>query len=517
MTRVLRSFFCDSFPHSIVGACLLVALTVFGGSTVSAHSPVVDAALTDWCLGAASTTRVEDSGATLTCGNCSVATNRACRVATDCPAGNTCVNPNTKSELVWWDDRTDGAVNDLGTVAITSDNTNLYVAAGLWVDPDPVSLPFGQVALDFRPGGLTVWHDPNNQLKDPGYCSVSTDRGCTETADCNFCSAESEPPPSTRPRTCGSGCSPLIPGNVCVTGQTCVDLGLGGLKKNLGVFANPARQADYLLVFDFSLWLVGAGDAVLLMEPDPTPGAPTPWRAVQNASCTPSGVCDFAPAVNPGASGGSGGPPGSIEVAIPWSAFGCTGCPAACVCPGFGPGQDFKYTMTISRGNLTLDFKPDGAFEDALSERVAGATTTSPSSCAAGGRTNTLCELADGSTDAFIPAAAASGGRVPKLTARKGIAPSITLDWDPSCAAGDTDYEVYEGTLGSWYSHVAVPGLCTTGGARTATFNAGAGNRYYLVVPSNGTIEGSYGSSTALAQRPAAVPACKSQSLGTCP
>ena len=43
-----------------------------------------------------------------------------------------------------------GAVNDLATVAITQDNTNLYIAAELWVDPDPVSLPFGEVGIDFR-------------------------------------------------------------------------------------------------------------------------------------------------------------------------------------------------------------------------------------------------------------------------------------------------------------------------------------------------------------------------------
>jgi hypothetical protein len=34
---------------------------------------------------------------------------------------------------------------------MTSDGTNLYVGAELWVDPDPASLPFGEIALDWKP------------------------------------------------------------------------------------------------------------------------------------------------------------------------------------------------------------------------------------------------------------------------------------------------------------------------------------------------------------------------------
>jgi hypothetical protein len=73
--------------------------------------------------------------------------------------------------------------------------------------------------------------------------------------------------------------------------------------------------------------------------------------------------------------------------------------------------------------------------------------------------------------------------------------PSITLTWPPSCSNADTDYEVYEGEIGAWYSHVspASGAVCSTGGATGATFDAGAGNRYYLVVPRDALIEGSYG------------------------
>jgi hypothetical protein len=109
-------------------------------------------------------------------------------------------------------------------------------------------------------------------------------------------------------------------------------------------------------------------------------------------------------------------------------------------------------------------------------------------------------------------------GRVPGDVAResplsvsKGA--GLVLAWSPSCA-GDTDYEVYEGTLGNFTSHLPV--MCTTGGAVTVTFVPGAGNKYYLVVPRTATREGSYGLVSAGAERPASTAACSPQELATC-
>ena len=129
---------------------LLISAAI--SSRVVASSPIVDSSLKDWCAGATSYTasgggRVEDSAAQLNCGTCSISTNLACKIPSDCPGGESCLTtgthgagiPNAKSETVWWDNRTDGAVNDLGTVVMTSDATNLYVGAELWVDPDPAS------------------------------------------------------------------------------------------------------------------------------------------------------------------------------------------------------------------------------------------------------------------------------------------------------------------------------------------------------------------------------------------
>jgi hypothetical protein len=69
---------------------------------------------------------------------------------------------------------------------------------------------------------------------------------------------------------------------------------------------------------------------------------------------------------------------------------------------------------------------------------------------------------------------------------------SITVNWTASCSAGAEDYGIYEGTLGSWYSHRQI--LCTDAGSDfTETFLPQAADSYYLVVPHNSVEEGAYG------------------------
>jgi hypothetical protein len=155
-----------------------------------------------------------------------------------------------------------------------------------------------------------------------------------------------------------------------------------------------------------------------------------------------------------------------------------------------------------------------------MSESVAMTTTSSTIGCPGMGAANTFCELANGSSDAFAPRSprlgheAAPGGRIVGLTLAKAAGSSFTLTWFPSCSTADTNYDVNEGTVGSWYSHVPVS--CATGGT-TATFSPAAGDRYYLVVPKTGTTEGSYGTNSTSAQRPVSASECVPQSLGTCP
>jgi hypothetical protein len=113
-------------------------------------------------------------------------------------------------------------------------------------------------------------------------------------------------------------------------------------------------------------------------------------------------------------------------------------------------------------------------------------------------------------------------GRVPDgaapdlpLTVTQAAGGQITLAWDTSCVAGDTDYEIYEGSVGAFYSHSMK--LCTTGGATTATFMPAPGDSYYLVVPRQAGREGSYGFDSAVVERPPGVPACLPQLILECP
>jgi hypothetical protein len=92
----------------------------------------------------------------------------------------------------------------------------------------------------------------------------------------------------------------------------------------------------------------------------------------------------------------------------------------------------------------------------------------------------------------------------------------ITLSWTASCAANDTDYSVYEGTIGNWYSHVSR--LCSTAGATSAILTPQPANAYYLIVPRNAAFEGIYGKASSGADIPQGGNACTAQQVGSaCP
>ena len=98
------------------------------------------------------------------------------------------------------------------------------------------------------------------------------------------------------------------------------------------------------------------------------------------------------------------------------------------------------------------------------------------------------------------------------LTLEKGPS-NIIFRWGASCRHVDNRYGLYEGTLGNFTSHV--PMSCTVF-ATSAGRVPGAGNRYYLVVPSEGTVEGSYGLDGDGNERPPSALACHPQSFDTC-
>jgi len=113
-------------------------------------------------------------------------------------------------------------------------------------------------------------------------------------------------------------------------------------------------------------------------------------------------------------------------------------------------------------------------------------------------------------------------GRVPEsgppLTLKKNTAtPShLDLNWGDSCGPDQTDFAIYEGTIGNWSSHTKK--LCSTGGALGATdVTPQAASSYYLVVALSPSQEGSYGKRSSGAEIPVGISTCRaSQSTEPC-
>jgi hypothetical protein len=118
---------------------------------------------------------------------------------------------------------------------------------------------------------------------------------------------------------------------------------------------------------------------------------------------------------------------------------------------------------------------------------------------------------------------AIAAGRVPDGASLPGpdvlkidrVGNQLVLSWGPSCLATDGDYEIYEGTLGSYESHQPI--ACSTNGDLTYTHAAPAASAYYLVVPANFRFEGSYGLESAGPERPVGATACLPRAIGACP
>ena len=95
------------------------------------------------------------------------------------------------------------------------------------------------------------------------------------------------------------------------------------------------------------------------------------------------------------------------------------------------------------------------------------------------------------------------------------ILPRISLSWGDSCHIDDTDYEIYEGTIGEYGSHVWK--YCSTAGALSQEFIIDPNtSKYYLVVPTNGEAEGSYGTDSQGIPRQRGPSACRPHSVAVC-
>jgi len=162
----------------------------------------------------------------------------------------------------------------------------------------------------------------------------------------------------------------------------------------------------------------------------------------------------------------------------------------------------FRFACVDTNGNGIVDIS-------VCSSWTNGTSSTCPniSGAAPGSGTRCACDV----LDTGVPFGA--GGRVAGLAlARSGA--NLSLTWSPSCSASDTDYAIYEGTLGSFTTHHSV--VCSTSGTTSATIGPSAGNAFYLVVPRTASKEGSYGRTSGGVERPAAASACVPQQPSGC-
>ncbi len=109
-----------------------------------------------------------------------------------------------------------------------------------------------------------------------------------------------------------------------------------------------------------------------------------------------------------------------------------------------------------------------------------------------------------------------NGSGTPVLISKSGTN-SLTITWGATggtCTT--TDYAIYRGIIGSYYSHTQL--LCSdTNKDFTETISAGTDSYYYLVVALTATEEGSYGKSSSGAERPRGQSKCvPNQNFGDC-
>ena len=115
-----------------------------------------------------------------------------------------------------------------------------------------------------------------------------------------------------------------------------------------------------------------------------------------------------------------------------------------------------------------------------------------------------------------LAGAVPDGDEVPgtMLTIQKTPGTNLRLFWGVSCQGCDTDYGVYEGSLGNYYDHSL--NSCSSAGVAAKVVIPAAGSTYYLVVPSNGLNEGSYGRDSEGAERPPGGAVCFPQAFDPC-
>ncbi len=169
-----------------------------------------------------------------------------------------------------------------------------------------------------------------------------------------------------------------------------------------------------------------------------------------------------------------------------------------------------------------------GGMANGASQTVTLNVTVSPS---AGGSLANTATVSTATLDTYSPNNSQTAtvtvtplqpGRVPDtLLLRKntGDPGLLDLNWTASCGNSVTGYGVYQGTLGTFYSHAPLNSLCAVAGLAVTGQPTAAVSSYYVIVPQSSTREGSYGlDSNALEIPPSGAPCQAAQTFGgVCP
>ena len=114
---------------------------------------------------------------------------------------------------------------------------------------------------------------------------------------------------------------------------------------------------------------------------------------------------------------------------------------------------------------------------------------------------------------------APSPGRAAELTLERSTTTSgnLVLSWAASCLPSASNYAIYEGTLGNYYSHT-MKDCSDDGTPLSEEISPSAGSAYYLVVPFSASAEGSYGKDSEDRERPVGAAVCvTAHAVADCP
>jgi len=156
--------------------------------------------------------------------------------------------------------------------------------------------------------------------------------------------------------------------------------------------------------------------------------------------------------------------------------------------------------------NVTITTNVSPSATGSISNTVTVASSESDPDGANNAATSTVAvnTLYPGST----PSDASAGA--PLMVQKNGGNPAnLDFSWGAACGTSSTGFALYEGALGSFYSHVVFAGICNLNAYSASNLVPSANARYYLVVPvsSAQTEEGSYGASS-FGERPASTAPC---------